>query len=474
MKLRSLFKKMKINIASNEVVHLIGIGGIGMSGLAQIMNNMGFRIQGSDLNKNKNTERLIKLGIKVYFGHSQKNLKQATMIVISSAIKKNNNELKAARNKKLPVFSRGEMLANIVALKKNIVVSGSHGKTTTTSLVANILVEAGLDPTVINGGVINSLKNNAQLGKGEWAVIESDESDGSFLKLPVTYSIITNLDKEHLDFYGSFEKLKKGFTSFIDKTPSFGKSLICIDNKNLRDLLPKCKTNNFLTFGFNKNSNYQISNVKKKKNCSIFDLRLKFIRKKKYKIKNIKVNLIGDHNITNAAASIAIALNLGIKISKIKSALKKFLGIQRRFTKVFSIERREFYDDYAHHPTEIKAVINSARQVYKHRKIICIFQPHRYSRVKLLRNEFASAFKLCDVVVLCPVYSAGEKKRYNFNQSQFSQLISKKSNIQVINIQNQKDLRNYFKKNLLDNEMVICMGAGSISNWIRNIGDELK
>ena len=465
---------MKINIASNEVIHFIGIGGIGMSGLAQIMNNMGFTIQGSDLNRNKNTERLIKSGMKVYFGHHQKNLKKATMIVISSAIKKNNKELKAAKLKKLPVFQRGEMLANIVALKKNIVVTGSHGKTTTTSLVANILVEAGLDPTVINGGVINSLKNNAQLGKGEWAVIESDESDGSFLKLPITYSIVTNIDKEHLDYYGSFERLKKSFRSFIDKTPSFGKSLICIDENNLKSLLSKCKTNNFFTYGFEKNSNYQITNVKKAINYSIFDLRLKFTGNKIYKIKNIKVNLIGDHNISNATAAIAIALNLGIQISKIKQALKKFLGIQRRFTKVFSIKKREFYDDYAHHPTEIRAVIKGARQVYKDRKIICVFQPHRYSRVKFLKNEFALSFRSSDAVVLCPIYPAGEKIKHNFNQNSFSQLISKKSKTQVINIKNQKELKNYFKKNLLDNEMVICMGAGSISNWIKEIGNELK
>jgi len=264
------------------------------------------------------------------------------MVVISSAVKKNNKELITSGVKKLPVFKRGEMLANIVALKKNIVVAGSHGKTTTTSLVANILVEAGLDPTVINGGVINSLKNNAQLGKGEWAVIESDESDGSFLKLPITYSIVTNIDKEHLDFYGNFDKLKKSFCTFIEKTPSFGKSLICIDNNNLKYLLSKCKTNNFLTYGFDKNSNYQITNLKKKVNHSIFDLRLKFSSSKITKINNIVVNLIGDHNITNATASIAIALNLGIKTSKIKKALKNFLGIQRRFTKVFSFKKREF------------------------------------------------------------------------------------------------------------------------------------
>ena len=465
---------MKINIASNEVIHFIGIGGIGMSGLAQIMCNMGFNIQGSDLNKNKNTDRLIEKGIKVCFEHHPKNLKKTTMVVISSAIKNTNEELIAAKNKKLPIFKRGEMLANIVALKKNIVVTGSHGKTTTTSLVANILAEAGLDPTVINGGVINSLKNNAHLGKGEWAVIESDESDGSFLKLPITYSIVTNLDKEHLDFYGNFRKLKKSFCSFIEKTPSFGKSLICLDNKNLKSLLSECKTRNFLTYGFDKNSNYRILNARKKKNYSIFDLKIKFPNNRINTVNNIIVNLIGDHNISNATASIAIALNIGIKINKIKKALKKFLGIQRRFTKVFSVKKREFYNDYAHHPTEIKAVINSARQVYKNRKIICVFQPHRYSRVKALKNEFALSFRSSDAVVLCPVYAAGEKIKYNFNQDNFSELISKKSQTQVINIKNQQDLEKYLKKNLIDDELIICMGAGSISNWIREIGDKIK
>ena len=464
---------MKINIASNEVIHFIGIGGIGMSGLAQIMKNMGFAIQGSDLSRNKNTERLTKSGIKVYFGHHHKNLKKATMIVISSAVKQNNKELKIARNKKLPVFKRGEMLANIVSLKKNIVITGSHGKTTTTSLIANILVEAGLDPTVINGGIINSLKNTAQLGKGDWAVIESDESDGSFLKLPITYSIVTNVDKEHINYYGSFNNLKKSFCAFIDKTPSFGKSIICTDDNNLKLLLSKCKTNNFLTYGFNKNSNYQIINVKKKINYSIFDLRLKFAKDKIYKISNIKVNLIGDHNISNATAAIAIALNLGIKINIIKKALKKFLGIQRRFTKVFSLGSREFYDDYAHHPTEIRAVIKSARDVYKNRKIICVFQPHRYSRIKSLKSEFASSFKASDAVVLCPVYSAGEKLKYNFNQNHFSKLISEKSKTQVINVKNQKELESYFIKNLIEDEMIICMGAGSITNWIREIGEKI-
>jgi len=465
---------MKISIASNEVIHFIGIGGIGMSGLAQIMKNMKFTIQGSDQNQNKNTERLRSLGIKVHIGHDEENIKKATMIVISSAVKKNNKELKIAKLKKLPVFKRGEMLANVVALKKNIVVTGSHGKTTTTSLVANILAEAGLDPTIINGGVINSLKNTAHLGKGEWAVIEADESDGSFLKLPVTYSIVTNIDKEHLDYYRSFNNLKKSFCDFIKKTPSFGKSLICIDNNHLKNLLKKCKTNNFLTYGFNKKANYLIINVKKKIDHSIFDLQIRHSGEKFYKIKNIKVNLIGEHNITNATAAIAIALNLGIKIKKINNALKKFMGIQRRFTKIFSMNKIEFYDDYAHHPTEIVAVLKSARDVYLNRKIICVFQPHRYSRIKLLKNEFAKSFKSSDEVILCPVYSAGEKNKYEYSRDSFSKLISKKSNVQVINIKDEKDLKNYFKKNLLADELVICAGAGSISTWIRQIGEDLK
>jgi UDP-N-acetylmuramate--alanine ligase len=465
---------MKINIASNEVIHFIGIGGIGMSGLAQIMKNMKFTVQGSDQSQNKNTDRLCALGIKVHIGHHEKNIKKATMVVISSAIKKNNKELKVAKIKKLPVFKRGEMLANVAALKKNIIITGSHGKTTTTSLVANILAEAGLDPTIINGGVINSLKNTAHLGKGEWAVIEADESDGSFLKLPVTYSIVTNIDKEHLDYYRNFENLKKSFCNFIRKTPSFGKSLICIDNNNLKNLIKKCGTNNFLTYGFNKKANYHIFNVKKKKDHSIFDLQIRNSKEKFSTIKNIKVNLIGEHNITNATAAIAIALNLGIKIKKINNALKKFMGIQRRFTRIFSMGKIDFYDDYAHHPTEIMAVLKSARDVNLNRKIICVFQPHRYSRIKFLKGEFAKSFKSVDEVILCPVYSAGEKNKYQYTQDSFSKLISKKSNVQVINIKEQKDLKNYIKKNLFTNELLVCTGAGSISTWIRKIGEELK
>ena len=244
---------MKINIASNEIVHFIGIGGIGMSGLAQIMNNMGFKIQGSDLNKNKNTDRLTKSGIKVYFGHHKKNLNNATMIVVSSAIKKNNIELLKAKKRKIPIYKRGDMLAHVVSLMRNIVVAGSHGKTTTTSLISSIFSAAKIDPTIINGGVLNSFGNSAKLGKSNWCILESDESDGSFLKIPPTYSIVTNIDKEHLDYYKSLNNLKKQFSDFIEKTPSFGKSFICIDDKNNREILKNIKNVNLSTYGTNKN-----------------------------------------------------------------------------------------------------------------------------------------------------------------------------------------------------------------------------
>ena len=464
---------MKINIGSNEIIHFIGIGGIGMSGLAQIMKNMGFKVQGSDINNNKNIDRLRKFGIRVFIGHNKKNVTNATMVIISSAIRPNNKELISSKKKKLPIFKRGEMLAHLVALKKNIVIAGSHGKTTTTSLISNILVEAGLDPTVINGGIINSIQNTAKLGKGEWAVIESDESDGSFLNLPVTYSVLSNLDKEHIDYYKNFTQLKNSFKLFIEKTPSFGKSIICSDDKNLKSVLKKCKTNNFLTYGFDKNSNYQILNVRVNKNFSIFDLKEKIFGKTGSVIKNIQLNLLGRHNISNAAAAIAISLNLGIKINILKKALKKFKGIQRRFTKIFSIGDIDFYDDYAHHPTEIEAVLNSVRDVHRDRKIISVFQPHRYSRINLLKNEFSKCFKLSNEVVLCPVYSAGENTDGKFNQYEFSKLISKKSNVQVININDERDLKMFITKNLFNNEIVICMGAGSISNWIRNISQQI-
>ena len=460
---------MKINIGQKEKIHFIGIGGIGMSGLAQIMKIMGFKVQGSDINLNKNVENCKKLGIKFFIGQKRKNVKNATILVKSSAIKNNNQEVQEAKKRKLPIYERVEMLANIVSLKKNIIVSGSHGKTTTTSLVSKILLESNLDPTIINGGVINSIKSSARLGKGDWAVLEADESDGSFLNFPVNYSVVTNIDKEHLDYYKNFENLKKSFLTFLNKTPTTGKSFLCIDDKEIKKIIPRVKNKNFFTYGFSKKSNFRIFNTVYKKNYSIFDIKISIPGIRKTVLTKIKLNLIGAYNILNSASAIAICLYIGIDIKVIRNALKKFSGIQRRLTKVFSDKQREFFDDYAHHPTEIKSVLKSMKKINAERKIISVFQPHRYSRLKLLKNEFASSFQDSNVVILCPVFSAGEKVDKNYDTFKFADLISKKSNVQVITVENQKDLKNFFKKNLISNELVLCMGAGSISKWIREM-----
>ena len=463
----------KINLGQKEIIHFVGIGGIGMSGLAQIMNNMGFNIQGSDQNKNKSTLSCSKAGIKVFIGHSKKNVKSSTILVKSSAIKNNNSEIKYAREKKIPVYSRAEVLADVVSLKKNIIITGSHGKTTTTSLVSKILSDQKLDPTIINGGVINSFKSNAKLGKGEWAILEADESDGSFLKLPINYSIVTNIDYEHIEYYKNFKNLEKSFAKFIEKTPPTGKAIICIDNKNIKKIFRKIKNKNILTYGESKLANYQVLNIRYKTDYSIFDLSFRDIKKKNKKIKNIYLKLLGKHNVLNAAAAITVCLNLGVNQNIIKQSLKKFSGVQRRMTKIFQNKQNDFYDDYAHHPTEIISILDGVRNVYKERKIISVFEPHRYSRVTSLLKDFANSFKKSDLVLLCPLYAAGEKRNLKFDQVKFAKLISQSSKTQVILIKSQKDLGNYFRRNLISNEIVIGMGAGLISKWMRELKDIL-
>ena len=460
---------MKINIGQKEIIHFIGMGGIGMSGLAQIMKVMGFKVQGSDISVNKNIENCKDLGIKFFLGQKKKNIKHATILVKSSAIKNNNQEIKEAKDRKLPIYERVEMLSNIVSLKKNIIVSGSHGKTTTTSLVSKILLESKLDPTIINGGVINSIKNNAKLGKGDWAILEADESDGSFLKLPINYSIVTNIDNEHIDFYKNYKNLEKSFIKFINKTPPIGKCIICIDDNNIKKLKKKIRTKNILTYGFSQVADYQIINSKYNiQNCK-FDLVVKNYSGKKIIIRNIVLNLIGKHNILNSVAAISVCLNLGIKIKIIKNALLKFTGVQRRMTKLFEKNENEFYDDYAHHPTEIYSVLEAIKKVANKKKITTVFQPHRFSRVNFLIKEFSKSFKFSDRVVLCPIYAAGEKQNKKFDQIKFGKMISNNSKVEVFVVKDEENLKNFLKKNLIKNEIIIGMGAGSISNWMRNL-----
>ena len=465
---------MNINLAKSEIIHFVGIGGIGMSGLALIMMRLGFKVQGSDKSSNKNIERLKKCQIKFYLGHASTNIKKATILVISSAIKNNNIEIKQAKKKNLPIYTRGDMLAHITSLKKNIVVSGSHGKTTTTSLIASIFGKAKLDPTIINGGVINSLENSAKLGKSEWCVLESDESDGSFVKVPSTYAVVTNIDREHMDYYKSLNELKKQFIRFMLKVPSFGKTFVCLDDKNIRHIHKIGKIKNILTYGFNNNSNFKIKNCSFKKNKSIFDVEMNLPNKKKFVLKKFVIPLIGSHNIKNATAAIAVSYFIGISPAILKDSLKNFKGVERRFNKIFTYNGAEVFDDYAHHPTEIREVLDGVSNSYKEKKIICIFQPHRISRLIDLKKEFCLSFKKADSVILCPIYKAGENLKINLNYDKLAEQIAKKSKVQVFMVNNQYELAKFLKKYLDDEKITIGMGAGSISNWIKELPNLMR
>ena len=465
---------MKIELAKNEIIHFIGIGGIGMSGLSLIMKGKGFKVQGSDIASNKNTERLKKEKIKIFIGHKKQHIKNATIVVISSAIKKNNSELIEAKKKNLPIIKRGRMLAHIVSLMKNIVVAGSHGKTTTTSLIASIFQKTSLDPTIINGGVINSLNSSAKLGKSDWSILEADESDGSFVHIPPTYSIITNIDREHMDFYKTVNDLKKSFNEFIEKVPSFGKSFICIDDKINRELISNGKNKNFYTYGRNLKSNFLIRNINQKKEITVFDLVVNLPNKKKQIIKKIKIPLLGIHNIRNSVAAAAVALTVGITIKDIKNGLLRFKGVQRRFNKIFTFKDVNFYDDYAHHPTEIKMVLDGVNEVYKDYEKVCVFQPHRISRLRDLRKEFSFAFQKADIVILCPVYLAGEKIKLPFSYLKFAKEIIKNSKVKLFLIKDNIQLAKFIKRNIYGKKMVIGMGAGTISNWMRKLPELMK
>ena len=465
---------MKIELAINEIIHFIGIGGIGMSGLSLIMKGKGFKVQGSDIASNKNIERLKKEKIKIFIGHKKQHIKNATIVVISSAIKKNNSELIEAKKKNLPIIKRGRMLAHIVSLMKNIVVAGSHGKTTTTSLIASIFQKTSLDPTIINGGVINSLNSSAKLGKSDWSILEADESDGSFVHIPPTYSIITNIDREHMDFYKTVNDLKKSFNEFIEKVPYFGKSFICIDDKINRELISNGKNKNFYTYGINLRSNFLIRNINQKKEITVFDLVVNLPNKKKQIIKKIKIPLLGIHNIRNSVAAAAVALTVGITIKDIKNGLLRFKGVQRRFNKIFTFNGVNFYDDYAHHPTEIKMVLDGVNEVYKDYEKVCVFQPHRISRLRDLRKEFSFAFQKADIVILCPVYLAGEKIKLPFSYLKFAKEIIKNSKVKLFLIKDNIQLAKFIKRNIYGKKMVIGMGAGTISNWMRKLPELMK
>lgn len=462
---------MQLSINKKDKIHLIGIGGIGMSGIALILKKMGYDVQGSDISQNnKNLIFLKKNKIKIFSNHRAKNLGNTKIVVISTAINKNNIELQASLKKKILVIKRADMLAHIISLKKNIVVSGSHGKTTITSLISTILKDAKFKPTIVNGGIINSLKTNASLGAGEWSVIEADESDGSFLKFNNTVAIVSNIDHEHMDYYKNFSNLIKQFKLFLNRTPLFGKNIVCLDDINIKKIIKQSPNKNFLTYGFDPKADFVPSNIIYKNMKIYFDLNVNL--KKKFIIKKIALNLMGRHNVLNATAAIVASITLGISIIKIKKTLKNFLGVQRRLTKIYEKNNRIIFDDYAHHPTEIEAVLSACKNSFVEKKIISIFQPHRFSRVESLYKKFTSCFLQSDLVVLSPVYAAGEKNS-KFNLEKFGKKISRNSQTEVVIIKDQENLNIFLNKNFSKNDLIIAMGAGNISQWIRSISKTL-
>ena len=463
---------MDIQINKKSTIYFIGIGGIGMSGIALIMRSLGYNVHGSDLNNTgKVIEELKKNKIKIVRGHKTKSILSADIVVISTAIKSDNSELKLAKKSKKLIVKRADMLAHLINLKKNIIISGSHGKTTITSLVSHLLKSNMFFPTIVNGGIINSIKSNASLGKGEWAVVEADESDGSFLKFKSIFSIVSNIDIEHMDYCKTYKNLINSFKIFLDKTPLLGKNIICADDNNLKKIVKELNKKNFLTYGLSKNSNLQCKNIRNINMGMKFDISINFLGKKKL-VKNISINLLGMHNVLNATATFAVGLLLNIKIGRIKKSLLSFSGVQRRLTLIYKNKNSLIYDDYAHHPTEIKAVLSACKNNFKNKKIIAIFQPHRFSRILSLYKNFIKSFENADQVLVCPVYSAGEKtKKFDYNK--FCKDILIKSKTEVIQTNSKDDLENYLKKNFISNQVVIAMGAGNISNWIRNISNKI-
>ena len=460
---------MQIN--KRKLIHIVGIGGIGMSGIAEILNDLGYLVQGSDIAINTNITRLKKKKIKVFIGHKKENIQDAELVVYSSAIKKSNSELKESKTRNIPIISRAEALSQIANLKKTIAISGSHGKTTTTSLIATVLNSAKYNPTVINGGIINQFGTNTKLGNGEWMVIEADESDGTFVKLPSTISVVTNIDHEHLDYYKSFSNLKSHFKNFLTQVPFYGFAVVCIDDEVTRKLVNSVTSTKLIKYGFHKSSDVRASNIYYLKDKVRFDV---FFKKTKKLIRNISLPLFGDYNIRNSLAAIAICSNLNVPDKIIKQSLSKYKGVERRLTKLWSSKKITIIDDYAHHPTEIREVVDGVRNSFKDKKIICIFQPHRISRLNDLKKEFCLSFKKANAVILCPVYKAGENLSLNLNYQSFAKQISKKSKVQVFLVNNQNQLAKFLKQYLCADDIAIGMGAGSISNWIKELPNLMK
>ncbi|MCC3861367.1 UDP-N-acetylmuramate--L-alanine ligase [Emcibacteraceae bacterium Y4] len=473
---------MTTQIGSNNIghptnigtLHFVGIGGIGMSGIAEVMHNFGYKIQGSDISENANVKRLRKLGIKVFVGQRAENLEGAWGIVVSTAIKPDNPEVVAARSLKMPLIRRSEMLAELMRLKWCVSVAGTHGKTTTTTMVSAVLDEAKYDPTVINGGIINAYGTNARLGDGDWMVVEADESDGTFIKIPSTVAVVTNIDPEHLDFYGDFENAKAAFNTFIENVPFYGFAAMCIDHPEVQALIGKIIDRRIVTYGFSPQAKVRGTNVSFSEGSARFDVEISNRHNDDVVIlEKITMPMPGRHNVLNALAAIAVAHELGISDDVIRTAFSKFSGVKRRFTLVDKVDGVTIVDDYAHHPVEIASVLSAAREAYNG-KVIAIMQPHRYTRLESLFDEFCSCFNDADTVIVSPVFEAGEQPIEGADQEALINGLQSVGHRDVRKIDGPDDIAGLISETAEPGDLVIFLGAGNVTQWAYDLPEGLK
>ena len=456
-------------------IHFVGIGGIGMSGIAEVMKNLGYSVQGSDVAESYNVTRLRERGIPVHIGHKAENLGDASVVVISSAIRNGNPEVDLAREKFIPVVRRAEMLAELMRLKNTVAVAGTHGKTTTTSLISAVLDKAGLDPTVINGGIINAYGTNARLGEGEWMVVEADESDGSFLRLPPTIAIVTNIDPEHLDHYGSFEKVKQSFIEFIEHVPFYGAAVMCLDHPEVQALIPHVTDRPIVTYGFNAQADVRGDQVTPFPGGNRFNVIITNRRTGEQRtIEGLELAMPGRHNVQNALSAIAVAQKLGVSDEALKRAFAEFGGVKRRFTRVGEVDGVTVIDDYGHHPVEIRAVLAAAREGIGEGRVIAVAQPHRYTRLRDLMSEFRTCFNDADTVIVAPVYAAGESPIEGADRDELVKGLKASGHRHAIGTDSAEHLAEQLAEMAKPGDIVVCLGAGDITKWAAGLADAIK
>lgn len=454
-------------------IHFVGIGGIGMSGIAEVLLTIGYRVQGSDSKASKITDRLVELGAVFFEGQRAENIGDAAVVVISSAIKKGNPELEEARRRKLPVVRRAEMLAELMRLRSNIAIAGTHGKTTTTTMVATLLDKGGFDPTVINGGIIHAYGSNARAGEGEWMVVEADESDGSFNRLPATIAVVTNIDPEHMEHWGTIENLRKGFLDFVSNIPFYGLAVCCTDHPEVQALVGRVADRRVTTFGFNAQADVRAVNLTFKAGVAHFDIRL---QAEDDVIEGCTLPMPGDHNVSNALSAVAVARFLGMKKDQIREALAGFGGVNRRFTKVAEVNGVAIIDDYGHHPVEIAAVLRAARQAVADTpgaRVIAVHQPHRYSRLSNLFDDFCTCFNEADVVGIAEVYAAGEDPIPGASRDDLVSGLIAHGHRHARAVIDEADLARLFREQSRPGDIFVCLGAGTISAWANNLPAKL-